>query len=135
MEQEQVKLSASIGLEVGDLIARKVDNGRNGRLTAEQIRNNVNANVLAPLQCKYKNGKHVHSSYIRAYAFGYYMSEVKRIMREEVEFCYELEGELYSTDRNTTHRSTEELYKAKRGQELLDVPGYFYWLGTNKRYT
>lgn len=130
-----VTLNKTIGItEVVQLIHKQVSNARYYKLTSEELREQVNNCILIPLKRKYPSGRSVHSQYLNAFAFGVYLSETKRILQDEVEFCYIVDGELYSTSKDTTHKSTNELYTLNRGEELLALSGNYYWKNTNKVY-
>lgn len=133
----KVTLSTTIGTtELIQLIHKEVNNAKEYKLTAEELRERVNNSILIPLQRKYSKGKgkSVHSQYLKAFSFGVYLSETTRILHEDVEFCYSVAGELYSTFKDTIHKSTKELYALNRGEELLTLSGNYYWKNTNKVY-
>ena len=129
---DTVTLNKNIGMtEVMYLVHKCTKNAKELNLSSEELREQVKQAVLLPLKRKYPSGKSVHSQYLNAFAFGVYLSETKRILQDEVEFCYIVDGELYSTSKDTTHKSTNMLYALNRGEELS---GNFYWKNTNKVY-
>lgn len=55
---------------------------------------------------------------------------------QQVEFCYrDNEGTIFSTEKNSIHRSAEEFYAAGRGCELANMECAHLWRGTSKPYT
>jgi hypothetical protein len=103
--------------------------------TAEATRDRVQREVTNPLDERYKSGRPKFSTYLKAYAFGYIQAKRNHVMQNLVEFCYLVDGTLYSTHKDSTHQTTEVFYKAGRGQELGEHPRAFYWKGTDKPYT
>ena len=55
---------------------------------------------------------------------------------EKVEFCYrDAQGTIFSTEKDSIHRSTEEFYASWRGCELGEMECAHIWRGTDKPYT
>ena len=55
---------------------------------------------------------------------------------EQVEFCYrDAQGTIFSTEKDSIHRSTEEFYASGRGCELGEMECAHVWRGTDKPYT
>ena len=74
--------------------------------------------------------------WVRAYFSGQADLLFKQLYQNELEFCYLLEGDLYSVWKKSTHKTTDELYRAGRGHELAlaneeQVPRAHYWRGTD----
>lgn len=83
-----------------------------------------------------KHGKrNVYSAYVRGYVAGLEAAESARLYREFLEYCYCVDGVLYSTHKESVHRKTEEFYARNAGHELSSaaVHGH-YWKGTDKPY-
>lgn len=82
-----------------------------------------------------KHGKRaVYSAYVHGYIAGL-MEMHRAAIWSKVEFCYVENGVLFSTHRDSTHRSTEEFYSAGRGCEFGNLPCAHFWKGTDKPYT
>lgn len=90
--------------------------------------------IFDPLNAKYPSGKPKFSNYLKGYAQGCISVHRARIINELTEFCYLVDGELYSTHKQTDKRKTEEFYQAGRGAELGNYPSGFYWKGSTKPY-
>lgn len=82
---------------------------------------------------KYANGRHVYSVWTRGFVSGLDRAHYNALWRE-VEFCYLVDGVLYSTHKTSTHRLTEEFYARGEGHLLSKAEGRHYWLGTDKPY-
>ena len=55
---------------------------------------------------------------------------------EKLEFCYrDSEGNIFSTGKDSVHRSTEEFYASGCGCELGNMECAHVWRGTDKAYT
>lgn len=55
---------------------------------------------------------------------------------EKMEFCYrDSEGIIFSTHKDSIHRTTEELYAVGRGCELANMECAHVWKGTDKPFT
>jgi hypothetical protein len=78
--------------------------------------------------------KHVYSVYMHGFVYGLMRAEQKRIERENLEFCYLVDGILFSTHRDTDKRKTEEFFQAGKGSYLVDKPSGFIWKGSDKVY-
>ena len=101
--------------------------------TVDSIRARLDREVFNELYTKYKNGRSKYTSWLRGFATGYHFSVSNRVMQEEVEFCYEHQGQLYSTrDKDSIHPywATE-----LAGIDVAKCQGNFYWKGTSKPYT
>ena len=53
---------------------------------------------------------------------------------QNLEFVYLYEGELYSTHRDSTFKTTEIFYQTDRGHILGDCPCAHVWKGTDKAW-
>lgn len=89
--------------------------------------------VYDELSRKTATGRRVYTAYIDGFVHG--MTTVLRegLYRNELEYCYvDTDGVLYSTHRESTHRSTEDWYKAGKGAELYKLFNGHFWRGTDK---
>ena len=103
--------------------------------TAQAIRDKLNAQVYAELNSKYANGRNKYTNWLKGFASGYIMAKNDYIMNNLVEFCYDVDGVLYSTHKKTDKRSTKEFYANGKGQLLGSYNGNYYWKHNNKPYT
>jgi len=93
------------------------------------------AKIREELNSKTPAGRRRYSEYERYAVSGYIMARHDDVW-QHVEFCYrDAEGTLFSVDRNSTHRKTEEFYAANRGHELMQLESAHVWTGTDKPYT
>lgn len=74
--------------------------------------------------------RHVHE-YVR----GYERCLFDMMFRNDLEFCYLVEGVLYSTWRASHHPTTQVWYDQNKGHCLLTAPGAHYWRGTDKLFS
>jgi hypothetical protein len=73
--------------------------------------------------------------WVHTYVQGYEACIVDGLYRNELEFCYVgPDGTMYSTHKETTHRSTEEWYAAGKGHELGNLPAGHFWKGTARAW-
>ena len=90
--------------------------------------------IIDPLNHKTQSGKRRHSVWLAGYFAGYIAAKRSELWNE-VEFCYMVKGELYSTHRDSNRKTTEEFYQTGRGHILVDSPGAHYWKGSDKKFT
>lgn len=86
--------------------------------------------VREPLNRTWSNGKPVHNLYLKGYVQGA-IDACREQMWQQLEFCYRVDGVLYSTYKKTTKRSIDELYKANRANDISNSVGNFYWKDSN----
>ncbi len=91
--------------------------------------------VINPINYKTASGKRRHSVWMSGYVSGYIAAKRNEIWQSKVEFCYEYKGELYSTHKNSTRKTTQEFYDRNEGHILADCVGRHYWMGTDKAYS
>lgn len=76
-----------------------------------------------------------YSQYERYEVSGFIAARYEDVW-QHVEFCYrDASGTLFSVDRNSAHRKTQEFYDSDRGQELGQLEHAYVWKGTDKTYT
>lgn len=91
--------------------------------------------IINPINHKTASGKRRHSVWLAGYVSGYIASKRNDIWRNKVEFCYEYNGELYSTHKESKHKTTQEFYDRNEGYILSGCKGAHYWKGTNKPFS
>lgn len=89
--------------------------------------------VDSELRSTTASGKRRYSTYVRGYVFGYYMARTK-ILLKTMEFCYNVDGTLYSTGRNGDRPHISKLLNMSKYADLGDYPCGYYWPGTDKCY-
>lgn len=103
------------------------------RLSHEESLNLISTELTNPINVKTKSG-YKHNNYIKGYLSGLIAGH-RSLIWSKVEFIYIVDNIMYSTDKDSCFNKTDELYKAGRGRELVDIEGHHYWKGTTKRYT
>lgn len=78
----------------------------------------------------------VYSLHTQGFVSGVIQVYSDCLFQKDLEFCYKVDGVLYSTHKESVHRSTEEFYQRKAGHELgkQGVFSGFYWKGTDQLY-
>lgn len=104
--------------------------------TQAEILAELTAKIYDPLHYRTPAGRRKHSPYLSGFAHGFVRAKFNELAASHHEFCYLLDGELYTTHNtpNPSRRTTKEIYDAERGQELCDAPSAIYWKGTDKIY-
>lgn len=91
--------------------------------------------VMDEVRSRTKGGKMRYSVFMIGYVSGLIAAQRDQLWRK-TEFVYrDRDGTLYSTAKNSIHRSTEEWYSSGRGSELGTLERAHVWLGTDKPYT
>lgn len=95
----------------------------------------ISDRIFTELYSKTAGQRMRYTSYIHGYVQGLIDAERRTIAMNEVEFCYLVEGVLYSTSKKETGKpKTEEFYSKGQGHILNDAPSGHYWIGTDKPY-
>lgn len=105
------------------------------RMTSEQLNNRIIEHVINPSNEKYPSGKRKHSVWLAGYAAGLIAAGRNNIWHNEVEFCYNVKGVLYSTHKDSTKPVTEEFHQRGEGNILANAEGRHYWKGTDKVFS
>lgn len=90
--------------------------------------------VFSPLNARTKSGRRRHSLYLAGYASGLVDAWRALIWREHVEYCYMVDGELYSTHKNSARKNTSIFYNTETYTKLHDAPSAHYWKNSEKVY-
>ena len=126
---KSVTMSA-IELRVNDVFSMAIS----CKMTSTELTKILVDRVFAPLNFRWANGRRKHSIYLSGYAQGLVDARRADIWRNHVEFCYLVDGVLYSTHAKSTKRKTEEFYSAGRGDVLAKAVGAHYWRDSDKIY-
>lgn len=104
--------------------------------TSAELHERLN-NFLAELCERTPGGRRRYSVETIGYARGYARALDNQIMREQVEFVYRSlhSGYIYSTHKQSTHKSTEEFYEKGEGALLGEMEAAHVWKGTDKPFT
>lgn len=82
----------------------------------------------------------VYSNYIKGFVTGYMRACDDAMMRNNIEFCYIVDGTMYSVWRESTHKTTREYCEKinpESGGAVLcrdDTERGLFWAGTDKRF-
>lgn len=103
--------------------------------TSQELRERL-CTFLAELNERTPGGNRRYSVELVGYARGFAAAYDRRLMQEQVEFVYrDKAGVIFSTWRQSTHRSTEEFFSTGRGIELGEMEAAHVWRGTDKPFT
>jgi len=76
-----------------------------------------------------------YPAFTQGYVRGLIAAEKKALYREKLEFCYLVDGVLYTTSKAETGKpKTEVFYAENTGHLLTHAPNGHYWIGTDKPY-
>lgn len=75
----------------------------------------------------------VYNENMRGFCTGLKYALLEDFYKNHLEFCYIVNNVIYSTDKNSTHKSLEEIYACADSTKLLNnaVSGHM-WKGTDK---
>jgi len=102
--------------------------------TADELNLIILRELITPTRKKSPSGRSKFTKYMQGYILGCVQTN-RELLWNDLEFCYLVEGVLYSTNRQTTKRSTKEFYDSNRGHLILPLAGEFYWKNSNKPFT
>ena len=101
-----------------------------GQLAEDVLNSLLEAHVYKDLDGNYENGLPVYSDSTKVYVCGLVEQEFKRLFADHLEYCFQLDGVLYSTHRCSIHL------------QALNIPAVFdyrigahYWRGSNTLFT
>ena len=75
-----------------------------------------------------------YTGYVRGYVSGL-MAADRALLWKEVEFCYFIDGEWHSVEKNSTRKTTEAIYTQNRGCELGACKSGHLWRRSDRAYT
>ena len=104
-------------------------------LTSMEMHDRLTERVSNPLNEKYPSGKRKHCTWLAGYATGVIAAMRHSIWTNDVEFCYMVDGVLYSTHTVSDKPTTEQFYARGEGNILNNAEGRHYWKGTNKAFS
>ena len=102
---------------------------------SQKLTERLNDQITFPLNYKTPAGRRKHSVWLAGYAAGYIAAKRNDIWRNKVEFCYLVDGVLYSTHTASTRPTTEQFYARGEGSKLADSYGAHYWIGSDKPFS
>lgn len=77
-----------------------------------------------------------YPAYVKGFVAGLISARRASIWRDHVEFCYMVDGVLYTTSKaNTGKPKTEEWHARGQGHILAGSQSAHYWIGTDKQYS
>lgn len=74
--------------------------------------------LSSELNSRTSSGKLRYSKFLSAYAFGYRMALNNQLWQNELEFCYVVDGVIYSTHKDSIHNCADKFYSL--GSEFMD---------------
>lgn len=95
----------------------------------------VSEKIYSELNRKHAGNRYVYPAYIKGYVQGLIDAQRESIWRNDVEFCYLVDGILYSTHKDSSRRKTEEFYQVDKGYILNDCPNGHIWKDSDKVFT
>ena len=100
--------------------------------TSADIQDRLQEKLLQPLNACYRNGKRKHPAALAAYVVGCIDTEREHFMQTELEFCYEVDGILYTTHRakNPCRPTTADI----PANVLQYAPHGFYYKNKDVKY-
>lgn len=104
------------------------------KITEDELNLRILREIMKPLNHQSPSGRHKFTKFMQGYVYGCVQTN-RELLWKDLEFCYLVDGELYSTWKQTCKRSTEELYKAGLGWKLQPLNGEFYWKNSTKPFT
>lgn len=112
-----------IKLRINDIYSMAVS----CRMDHNAICDMLKERVILPLNERNKSNRRKHSQFMYGYAQGIIDAWRDKIWRDHVEFCYEVDGILYSTHKTSKRSTTAQFYDAGQGSILADAKGAHYW--------
>lgn len=109
-----------IKVRINDIYGIAVSTG----MSHTDICNRLAERLWQPLGERYPSGKAKHNKYLQGYAYGLVEAWRDQIWRHHVEFCYLLDGELYSTHRESLRKRTCDVPDAS---VFCDCESAHYW--------
>ena len=82
--------------ELRTIVANIYSEAKHFYSTSTDIQDRLQEKLLQPLNACYKNGKRKHPAALVAYVTGCIDTEREHFMQTELEFCYEVDGVLYT---------------------------------------
>lgn len=89
--------------------------------------------LLEELSSRSNSGARRYPVFMAQYAKGYDMALHNQLWRNELEFCYEYQGELYSTHKITTQKDCELIIH--KGSDFMDsLERGHYWKNSSVKF-
>lgn len=104
------------------------------KMSASEIDQRLREQIIDPINYRTPKGKRKHSVFVSGYVAGL-IARHRNETWQKVEFCYLVDGVLYSTHKDSDKRKTAEFYDAGKGSVLADMPCAHFWKGSDKPYT
>lgn len=103
--------------------------------SSKELSDHCNKYLTEPINERYASGKRKHSVWLAGYVAGLIGAMRQTIWREHVEFCYNVNGVLYSTHRESKRQTTGQFYERGEGNILADSEGRHYWKDSDKAFS
>lgn len=112
--------------------------GRTFRQTRSFIESELIKKIYSEVRSVTPSGKRRYSNKMRGFVYGYIAANFYQIQQNEVEFCYEIDVELFTTSKrkDSIKRKIKEFMDEKKPtcQEMDGYKKGLYWFNTNKFY-
>lgn len=100
-----------------------------------ELLDQIKIRIHDPINYRTPGGKRRHSVWVAGYASGLVAARISDIWRSKVEFCYVVNGEIFSTCKKSARKTTAQFYDAGQSNILADCEGRHYWIGTDKAFS
>ena len=106
-----------------------------GRVTHVESLSIIDRRIYAELNSRTPTRAR-YPAYVKGFVGGLISARRAAIWREHVEFCYMVDGVLYTTSKAETGKpKTEEWHARGQGNILTNSQCAHYWIGTDKQYS
>lgn len=122
---------SQIEMRVNDLFST----ARICKQTSTELTGRLMEKVINPINEHYPSGKRKHSVFLEGYVAGLIAAGRRSIWHNDVEFCYLVDGIVYSTHKDSTRPTTEGFYARGEGNIVNNAEGRHYWKGTDKAFS
>lgn len=97
--------------------------------SCEALQENCRKYIYTELHRKHGE-RAVYTNYEQGYVQALLDMHRDLLYRDHLEFCYSVDGVLFSTHKQSSHRLVEELYA--RAVDLAGAEGHHYWRASDK---
>ena len=103
--------------------------------SSEELQNRLNRHVYDEVnRTTGKSKRRVYSGYMSGFVQGLITSARDDLYKNHLEFCYLVDGVLYSTHKTSEKKTTEQFYKNDTYKVLNSAPNGHYWRKSNKPF-
>ena len=103
--------------------------------TSEELQAKIQTHLFDELnRTTGASNRKVYSVYISGFVQGLITAARADLYKNHLEFCYSIEGVLYSTHKTSEKQTTEQFYKNDTYKVLHSAPNGHYWKTSNKPF-